>query len=201
MTLPNRVRPTGEIVADPWRGRLMGNRGCLHDPQGRLGTARWRTRAWVCCLIAFRGRHRPPMPPGRYTALFFTDEAVALAAGHRPCGECRRPAYQAFRRAWAGAGLPGPTLAVADRHLHAARVGRDRRQIRHRAPVRDLPDGVFVIRGDLPSLIWRGLLWPWEHGAYRAPVALPGSEITVLTPAPVVATIAAGYAPDVRPDG
>ena len=93
MPLQNRVTPFGEITAQPWRGALMGNRGILHDAQGRLGTARWRHNNWVCCVTEFRGRHRAPMPPPgsptRYTALFFRDEACALAAGHRPCAECR----------------------------------------------------------------------------------------------------------------
>ena len=91
--LQNRVNPAGEIVADPARGLLMGNRGCLHRADRTLGTARWRSKLWICCVLEWRGVRRDPMPPGRWTALFFLDEATALAAGHRPCGYCRRPAY------------------------------------------------------------------------------------------------------------
>ena len=79
MPLQNRVTPTGEIVADPGRGLLMGNRGCLHGPDRRLGVARWRSKLWICCVLDWKGVRRDPMPPGRWTALFFLDEATAAA--------------------------------------------------------------------------------------------------------------------------
>jgi len=199
--LETRVRPTGEIVAEPWRGTMMGNRGCLHGPDRRLRAARWRTRAWVCCVLDFRGRWREPMPEGRYTALFFTDEAAALAAGHRPCGECRRPDYRAFRAAWASAGLPGPDLGTADAHLHAARVGSDRRQRRHTAATASLPDGTFVLADGGPCLWWEGALRRWEAGRYAAHPVAPPRTVTVLTPEPTVAVLRAGYRPGVAPGG
>jgi hypothetical protein len=101
--LQNRVTPTGEIVADPGRGLLMGNRGCLHGPDRLLRAARWRSKAWICCVLDWKGVRRDPMPPGRWTALFFLDEATALAAGHRPCAYCRRADFTAFAEAWRGA--------------------------------------------------------------------------------------------------
>jgi hypothetical protein len=105
--LQNRVTPTGEIVAHPGRGLLMGNRGCLHGPDRRLHAARWRSKAWICCVLEWKGVRRDPMPPGRWTALFFLDEATALAAGHRPCAYCRRADFAAFAEAWRAAhGLP-----------------------------------------------------------------------------------------------
>jgi len=101
------VLPTQEIVAESGRGLLMGNRGSLHGPDRRLGSARWRSKAWICCLLDYKGVRRDPMPPGRWTALFFFDEAVALAAGHRPCAYCRRRDYLLYAGAWArGRGLP-----------------------------------------------------------------------------------------------
>src|SRR6476469_9350587 len=100
--LQNRVTPFGEIVAVPERGTMLGNRGILHDADGRL-RRRWAGRAWICCLLEFRGRRDPVMAPGHYTRLFFLDEPTALAAGHRPCAYCRRTAYLAFRSAWADA--------------------------------------------------------------------------------------------------
>src|SRR5215470_15381258 len=103
MPLQNRVTPAGEIVADAGRGLMMGNRGCLHGPDRRLGGARWRSKAWICCRLDWKGVRRDPMPPGRWTALFFLDEATALAAGHRPCAYCRRADFDAFARAWAAA--------------------------------------------------------------------------------------------------
>ena len=91
MPLQNRVLPDGEIVAIRARGTMMGTRGGrIHDPETRtLLSRRWTSKAWICCVTDFKGRHRPVM--GRsYTELFFLDEVTALAAGHRPCFECRR---------------------------------------------------------------------------------------------------------------
>lgn len=203
MPLQNRVTPFGEIVAEPWRGRLMGNRGCLHDADGRLGRARWRTQNWIACLLEFRGRYRGVMPPGRYTALFFWDEAAALAAGHRPCAECRRADYNRFMAAWQAAGLPGGPGAggapVADRHLHRHRVTRTRRQVRFEADPADLPDGAFVVAPAmkrLPMLLWEGRLWHLSlaDGRYYA-AGLPPPRVAVLTPRPIVQALAAGYRP------
>lgn len=201
--LQNRVTPTGEIVAVPARGLLMGNRGCLHGPDRRLGTARWRSKLWICCVLDWRGRRRDPMPPGRWTALFFLDEATALAAGHRPCGYCRRAAYLAYAEAWRVAGgLARPLRAgEMDAQLHAARVeSRSRRQRTSRAPAGTLPDGVMIRHGGGPGLLTGGRVLPWSFTGYQAPVALrQDAMVEVLTPAPSVAAIAAGYRPILHP--
>ena len=194
MALQNRVTPFGEIVAAPWRGALTGNRGCLHDGAGQLGAARWRTRAWIACLTAFRGRRRAPMPPGRWTALFFRDEASALAAGHRPCGECRHGDHMRFKAAWDAAGLPGRRAAEIDRVLHAARVTRDRRKITHRAEVAALPDGTMIADGETAILLHEEAAFAWSGEGYRETRRPPG-RVEVLTPAPTVAVLAAGYRP------
>jgi hypothetical protein len=207
MPLQNRVTPFGEITAQSWRGTLMGNRGILHDARGNLGTARWRHRNWVCCVTEFRGRHRQPMPPPgsptRYTALFFRDEVSALAAGHRPCAECRNADYRRFKAAWTAAGLPGANAQAIDRALHAARVTRTRQQVTHRADLATLPDGVFLTlpdAEDAPLLKWRAQLWRWSPEGYSDARALPGGAcrertVRVLTPAPTVAVLRAGYVP------
>lgn len=194
MPLPNRVLPTGEITADPARGLFMGNRGILHDAEGRLGPARWRHPHWIICLTAIRGRRRPLMAPGTYTELFFLDEAVALSAGHRPCAECRRAAYDAFRAA-----IGIDRAPEIDRVLHAARVTRDRRQMRHRARAGDLPDGTFVLIDHAPCLIRGGAALPFAPAGYGAPRPRPDREVTVLTPVPAVAALRAGYAPVLHP--
>ncbi len=203
MPLQNRVTPFGEIVAQPWRGRLMGNRGCLHDAERGIGARRWRTQAWIACVTEFRGRQRDPMPPGRWTALFFWDEAAALAAGHRPCGECRRTDYRRFMAAWAAAGLPGgPGVGgprLVDRHLHRHRVTPTRQQVRFEAGTARLPDGTFVVvpeAPDMPMLLWHGRLWhlPLAEGRYHA-AGRPPRQATVLTPKPIVEVLAAGYRP------
>ena len=203
MTLQNRVTPTGEIVADPGRGLLMGNRGCLHTPDRRLGTARWRSKLWICCTLTFKGVRRDVMPPGRWTALFFLDEATALAAGHRPCAYCRRADYVAYAQAWQSAqGLPvRPSATEMDARLHAERVApRTRRQLTRPARVRDLPDGVMVRHAGVVGLLRAGSLRPWSFQGYGPAVAIaPVTEVEVLTPPSSVAALRAGFRPLLHP--
>ncbi len=201
MPLQNRVTPTGEIVADPARGLIMGNRGCLHGPDRRLGASRWRSAAWICCVLDWRGRRREPMPPGRWTALFFLDEATALAAGHRPCAYCRRADYLRFADAWRAAQrLPSrPKAPDMDQTLHRERLDRARRQRIHQAPTGQLPDGVMIRAGGTVGLLLAGLR-PWSFQGYALPAAAGLPEVTeVLTPPATVAVIAAGYQPMLHP--
>jgi hypothetical protein len=201
--LQNRVTPTGEILADPGRGTLTGNRGCLHTPDGRLGVSRWRSKLWICCTLDWRGRRRDPMPPGRWTMLFFLDEATALAAGHRPCAYCRREDYRAFTEAWRRArGLDRRPRAVEmDAALHAERVeSRSRRQVTRPARAGDLPDGAMVRTRAALGLVTGGLLLPWSFVGYGPPAALPDREpVDLLTPPSIVAAIRAGYRPALHP--
>jgi hypothetical protein len=204
MTLQNRVTPTGAIVADPARGSLMGNRGILHDRERRLGAARWRHPHWIACRLAFKGRRRTLMAPHRYTELFFLDEATALAAGHRPCCECRREDFRRFQAAWRRAfGHDSEARAgVIDRVLHRTRVEpRTRRQIRFDAPLADLPDGAFVLLpGDpTPWLVRSDRLEPWRPDGYGPPRPRGSGRVSVLTPAAIVAVLRAGYIPCWRP--
>jgi hypothetical protein len=200
MTLQNRVLPTGEIVADPGRGTLTGNRGILHGADRRLGPRRWAHPHWIACALDWKGVRRRPMTPGTWTELFFLDEAVALAAGHRPCALCRRAAFRAFQTAWAaGTGLPAAAPAI-DRALHAARVTRDRRQLRHDARAETLPDGAMVLWQGAAHLVAGGALRRFSMQGYGGPLPLPGAAaVTVLTPAPTIAALAAGYRPLLHP--
>src|SRR5262249_33704005 len=118
MPRQNRVTPFGAIIATPERGTFMGNRGVLHDAEGRIRRT-WQVKRWLLCLLQVRGRKRSILTPGRYTELFFLDEATGLAAGHRPCAECRRDCFKAFCRAWL-AGNPGHdvTALAIDERLH-----------------------------------------------------------------------------------
>ena len=150
----NRVTPFGQIVAVPERGTVMGNRGRLHDGAGRI-LRPWHVRRWLLCKLEFNGRRRTVMAPGRYTELFFLDEATGLAAGHRPCFECRRKSYRAFVEAWAvGNGLDLkaglPSAPMIDDRLHEERVGPVRGKRTFRSKVDDLPDGVFL-RGTMTA--------------------------------------------------
>ena len=198
MTLRNRVTPRGEIVAHPARGTLMGNRGGrLHDGARRLGARRWASKAWIACALDFRGRRREVMGPG-YTELFFLDEAVALAAGHRPCFECRRADARAFADAWASARGPAEAAAI-DAALHAARIAPGRRQATTRAPASDLPDGAFVEGASGPALLIGGAALPWSAGGYGRPAPPPRGELVALTPAPTLDVLRAGYRPAVHP--
>jgi hypothetical protein len=203
MPLQNRVTPAGEIVADPARGLLMGNRGCLHAPDRRLGVSRWRSKMWIACVLDWRGRRRDPMPPGRWTALFFLDEATALAAGHRPCGYCRRDDYLAYAEAWRrAAGLERrPRAGEMDARLHSERVEpRTRHQRTRPAVAGDLPDGVMIRHSGMSGLLAGGRFLPWSFAGYRDPIALaPDAAVELLTPPASVAAIAAGYRPMLHP--
>jgi hypothetical protein len=207
VALQNRVAPSGDIVADPARGLFTGNRGILHDERRRLGGARWRHKAWIICLLEYKGWRRTVMSPRRWTELFFLDEAVALAAGHRPCALCRRDAYRAYVTAWAaGNGWPGPALPHApdiDRIAHRDRIeARPRRQRTHEAPLAGLPDGCFVQLGAAKGalLVLGRHLLPWTFAGYGAPQRRPRHAIaTVLTPRSTVAALAAGYRPRLHP--
>src|SRR5688500_8837359 len=154
MPLQNRVTPLGELAADPARGLVYGNRGCLHDANGRI-RRRYDGRRWIACRLRFRGWKRGPlMRPGRFTELFFLDEATAFAAGHRPCALCRREDYDRLAEIWSEL-HPGQAGADAiDAQLHAERVApRARTQRHHEAALDALPDGAFVLDGGAPSLV------------------------------------------------
>lgn len=201
MPRQNRVTPQAEITAAAWRGGFTGNRGILHGPDGGLGVARWRHKAWITCTIRPRpGRGPLPMAsPGHYTPLFFTDEAVACAAGHRPCAECRRPVWNDFRAAWGRAfGSPARAPEI-DAVLHTARTTRARQQLHHQHAARDLPDGAFILLGDQPHLVREGAAHPWSAGSYGTARTLPAGPVTVLTPAPLIRVMAAGWRPCLDP--
>lgn len=203
----NRVTPSGEIVAIPERGTMMGNRGVLHDADGRILRA-WKLKHWLICVLEFRGRHRTVMTPNRYTELFFLDEATGLAAGHRPCAECRRGRFVAFRDTWTAgnhrnAGPKPIKVGVIDDRLHAERVGPDRSKRTYSANLDDLPDGVLVTfdgRDCDTYLIWGDELLAWSPGGYRERRPKPrGEVVTVFTPGSTVSAIRAGYVPQIHP--
>jgi hypothetical protein len=198
MTLPNRVTPFGELIADPARGLVYGNRGCLHDERGRI-RRHHATKRWIGCRLSFRGWHREPlMQPGRFTELFFLDEATAFAAGHRPCSLCRREDYVQVQVIWRelhpelGAGAD-----AIDSRLHAERLHTGTgRQRHHRAPLDELPDGAFVVREAEPWVVVGAGLWRWTPAGYvdRAPCPASGST-RVITPPSLVAVLRTGWQP------
>ena len=205
--LQNRVDPFGHLHAVAARGAWMGNRGVLHDAQKRI-VVEHRLERWITCVLTFRGRHREVMAPGRYTELFFLDEATSLAAGHRPCAECRRSRYEEFRAAWARAGAGGsgadpesplPRAGAMDAVLHAERLRPDGGRRTYEAPLSSLPDGAMIERDGRPHLWKRGALAPWSFTGYGVPVlASPAARVPVLTPRSIVSAIAAGFEPQLH---
>jgi len=201
VTLQNRVTPFGEIVDDPARGTMMGNRGVLHDEHRRLGHRRWAHKNWLVCEVAFRGRRRQVMTPNRYTELFFLDEAVAFAAGHRPCAECRNADYKRFKALWMEVfGQSDLKAAEIDDALHAERaVPFKHAQRRHEACLEDIPDGAFVVlpaRPETAWLVWGARLYPYAPSGYGAPMArAQAGRVRALTPPATRAVLAAGYRP------
>lgn len=143
------------------------------------------------------------MPPGRWTALFFLDEATALAAGHRPCAYCRRADFTRYGACWAAAtGSPErPRAAAMDARLHDERVDRrTRRQRITTGAFGELPDGAMVRYDGRPGLVLGGELldWSWQgYGPARAIAA--GTLVDVLTPAANRAVLQAGYTPLLHP--
>jgi hypothetical protein len=188
MPLQNRVTPLGELVATPERGLVYGNRGCLHDAAGRIRRP-YGVRRWISCQLEFRGWQRPALlMPGRFTELFFLDEATALAAGHRPCALCRRADYEHLRAAWPERGAGADAI---DDRLHAERLDpRTRGRRLHQAAFGELPDGAFVIRDDMPWLVLGGRLLAWSAGGYstRSPRPARGTA-TLITPPSLVALL------------
>jgi hypothetical protein len=190
--LQNRVDPFGELHATPERGGLMGNRGGrLHRDDRTLSGRRWTSKRWIVCVCEFKGRRREVWSKG-YTELFFLDEPTALAAGHRPCFECRRPAAKAFIAAFPGA----PSGADAmDEALHRERV-ENRRKRMWRVRLGDLPDGAMIARKGRPYAVRAGMILPWSFAGYGEPGPLdPDAMVDVLTPPSSVTALERGYRP------
>ena len=194
--LRNRVTPAGALIATEHRGTMYGNRGVLHDENLDL-VRRYQVRRWLVCVLEFRGRRRPIMRPRRYTELFFLDEAVALAAGHRPCAECRHAAYQSFRTAWTAArALPAePAADDIDQVLHWQRRLVDGARVTYQAPLSELPDGVFIVYDGEFWLANDGGLHRWTPAGYTDRIDQFDGPAAVLTPRATVEAIRAGYRP------
>jgi hypothetical protein len=222
----NRVTPWGDIVAIEQRGAWLGNRGILH--QGTDVVRFHRSDLWIICRLQFRDWRLPQWQPGHFTVLYFYDEAVALAAGHRPCALCRRADYNAFRSAWVGGHLdptaPGtgsatsgtgsatsgtgsaaraavPLAKELDRQLHQERIvrGTHRRRVH---PMRwpTLPEASFVAVDGTPCLVLADRLHPWSPQGYLDPLPRPRTGTAeVITPPSTVAALRAGYRPQVAP--
>lgn len=191
MPLQNRVTPFNQIVADPARGLFMGNRGLLHNAQQSI--VRWRnSRRWIICRTEFKGRRRELMAPGLYTELFFFDEPVALAAGHRPCAECRKDDYDSFRRAIQSRGEPLLSAIELDTRLDdERRVGNAQR--RHIVPSAAVPDGAMIAIDETAYLVDDGALVEWSSFMYGARRSMPEGPVEMLTPPLSAMALRGGY--------
>jgi hypothetical protein len=203
----NRVDPWGQLIETPARGAWFGNRGCLHDDRGRITDRKPPTDAWIICRLEFKGRRRPLLQPGHYTELFFLDEATALAAGHRPCGECRHDDLRLFGALW-------PHKRRRAEHALAPEIdavlARERADTSDPARIVEIdserlpPDGVMLSFTDDAEddalLCARGALWRWSPAGYEGPLRWRGRrEALMLTPAATTRTIANGYRPQIHP--
>jgi hypothetical protein len=182
----------------PERGLVFGNRGCLHDDTGAIHR-HYATKRWIACRLEFRGRRRAPLTaPGRYTELFFLDDATALAAGHRPCAECRRADYNRLADAWSSELHRGkPDADSVDAQLHSERLDAATKERRfHAMPYASLPDATFVLDAGHPCLVLGRALLPWSPAGYGSPRQRPTSgSATVITPPSLVAVLQLGWAP------
>lgn len=203
MPLQNRVDPFGNLFRTQARGAMMGNRGGRLHNSARDIVRPYKSRRWITCLLEFRERHRVVMSERRYTELFFLDEAVSLAAGHRPCAECRRERFTAFRDAWGRARNPDrlPFADEIDLELHAARIAMGRK-VTYEASLSSLPDGCFVQIEGGAYLVWHNALLLWAPGGYTRRMARPNDgKVPVLTPAPIVECLSHGYRPEIHESG
>jgi hypothetical protein len=198
--LQNRVDPFGELIATPARGTMFGNRGGrFHRDDRTLGARRWASRQWICCVLSFKGRRHNVWGPTSYTDLFFLDEVTALAAGHRPCFECRRADAKAFAEKWAEAKHSKiPRAPAMDLILQRERLdGREKRM--HDMKTKDLPDGAFAALDGIAFAVRGSHLLRWSEHGYDEKITRPRGTASVLTPPSIVAVLAAGYKPQWHP--
>ena len=197
MPRQNRVTPLGELISTPARGLVYGNRGCLHDEAGRI-RSRYDGKRWIACRLRFRERRRAPLlQPGRYTELFFLDEATAFAAGHRPCAECRRADYRRLAAIWRELHPRQHGADEIDAQLHRERLSPPTRgQRHHSASIDQLPDGAFVARDGEPLLVLGDRLLRWTPAGYAEGVDRPSAgPVQVITPPSLVAVLSSGWEP------
>ncbi|MDB5149877.1 MAG: hypothetical protein JWQ57_3897 [Mucilaginibacter sp.] len=198
--LQNRVNPFGQLIKTPERGAWLGNRGVIHNEQEEIVRA-YKIKAWIACVLEFRGRHREIMQPDRWTELFFLDEATAFSAGHRPCFQCRYKDHQRFKEFWLmgnpkyGFDMKTPVSKIDD-ILQAERIAADKSKVTYEENTKDLPNGTFVIYNEKPHLLKDGQLYLWSPAGYEKGIALPDvGKLRVLTPPSFVNMFSAGYVP------
>ncbi|MCI4643854.1 MAG: hypothetical protein MRY64_03620 [Hyphomonadaceae bacterium] len=196
MPLRNRVDPFSRIEAVSSRGLFMGNRGgCFHRDDQTLRPTHWAGGGWIICRLEWKGRKRPLMQPRRYTELFFLDEAVALATGHRPCFECRNTDAKLWLEA---AGLH--SAKAADRDLQAEMkplLRPNSSTPRETCSPEALPDCAFFAVGETAYLKQNDKAHRFSWQGYGTPEPLPETARR-LTPVLACRSLAAGYQPQLH---
>lgn len=205
MSRRNRVDPWGDLHAVSSRGLFTGNRGCLVNDEGALARHHKGT-LWITCHTEYKDWKHPLDAPGTWTPLFFLDDAVALAAGHRPCGLCRREEYLAFQRAVtfsvdARSSVLAPELnrlLAAERHTSGRGIDRAHDRILWTSNLDSLPPGSVVIEPntEAPTLVTNRNLQYFAFDRWEPPIQRPlGLEVEVLTPPTSVAALINGFTP------
>jgi hypothetical protein len=200
--LQNRVNPHGDIIKTPARGAWLGNRGQLHN-KGKTILRPFKHRAWIICLLQFKGRHRQVMAPNLWTELFFLDEATAFAAGHRPCFECRREDARRFKVAWLLGNpeygfQPNVLIGKIDEIIHRERISQDNIKITYETDISELPDGTFIEITNETYLLANKHIYKWTPAGYSEELPYPQNvKVRVLTPRSVVNAFRYGYGPQI----
>ena len=200
MTRRNRVDPWGDLHADPARGTFTGNRGSLVDDERRIVRHHRSPTLWITCRLQFQGWRHPLDEPHVWTPLFFLDDAVALAAGHRPCATCRRADYLAYRDA-VDAGGPRLRAVELDKRLQTERLRQGRGfaraddRILWDADVASLPVATVVVVGATPHLLGHGTVQPFTFAGWGPPTGCGTGTVPVLTPSTSVTALANGFRP------
>ncbi len=202
----NRVDPAGDLHAAAGRGLLTGNRGCVVDEHGEV-VRHHQGRPWISCVLEYRGRRQPLGAPRRWTPLFLLDDAVALAAGHRPCALCRREAYLGYRTGVSTALRSADPLGAGDLDARLARerlrrgrgLDRARDRITWAAPADELPDGTVHLDGGVARLLVGERSLAFGFDGWHSPRARPSGEVDVLTPPTSVLALRAGFGPVLHP--
>jgi len=200
--LQNRVNPFGEIIRTSNRGVWLGNRGVLHNDKQEIVRV-YKIKAWITCVLAFRGRHREVMQPNRWTELFFLDEATAFSAGHRPCFQCRYPDHQRFKAYWIK-GNPQfgfdmkTSVSKIDEIIQKERITANMEKVTFEEKLTALPSGTFVCYQNKAYLVNNSKLYLWTSAGYEIPIQFPDQPtLPVLTPKSIVNMFGAGYLPQI----
>lgn len=202
--LQNRVDPFGHMIRTSARGAWMGNRGMIHNEHQQIIRS-FRLKAWITCVLEFKGRHREVMTPNLYTELFFLDEATAFSAGHRPCAECRKADFNRFKAAWVQ-GNPlymyhmKTPIGEIDEILHRERINLKGGKLTYTEKLGDLPEGSFIEYKGNPYMIGHSNnVIHWTPFGYADSIYIhPSTAVSVLTPKSVVNAFRSGYVPQIN---